>query len=93
MESQFWRDSAQNKLRDVLKNAKIVKPIKNKVAKNLILFLGDGMSLSTVAATRAYIGGEADSLSFEKFTHFGLSKVSECLVNGRINEYLNCATI
>lgn len=77
LESQYWRDNAQNKLRGVLKNANIVRPVKNKVAKNLILFMGDGMSLSTVAATRAYISGEADSLSFEKFTHFGLSKVSE----------------
>lgn len=39
------------------------------------MFLGDGMSLQTVAATRMYMGGEELSLSFEKFPHFGLSKV------------------
>lgn len=52
-----------------------MKPNKDKVAKNVILFLGDGMSLATVAATRSYIKDETESLSFEKFTHFGLSKV------------------
>lgn len=33
------------------------------------------MSLQTVAATRAYMGGEELNLSFEDFPHFGLSKV------------------
>lgn len=49
--------------------------MKPKAAKNIIFFLGDGMSLTTVAATRMYIGNENQSLSFEKFPHFGLSKV------------------
>lgn len=49
---------------------------KPKRAKNIIFFLGDGMSLTTVAATRMYMGNENNSLSFEKFPHFGLSKVS-----------------
>lgn len=39
------------------------------------MFLGDGMSLATVAATRMYLGNENKQLSFEKFAHFGLSKV------------------
>lgn len=46
-----------------------------KRAKNIIIFLGDGMSLATVAATRMYLGNENKQLSFEKFAHFGLSKV------------------
>jgi len=51
-------------------------------AKNVILFLGDGMSLSTVAAARIHKGqlkgntGEEDALSFEKFPYTGLSRVS-----------------
>jgi alkaline phosphatase len=51
-------------------------------AKNVIMFLGDGMSVATLAATRAYIGqsegkpGEEVELSFEKFPHTGISKVS-----------------
>lgn len=50
-------------------------------AKNVIFFLGDGMSLPTLAAARAYIGqregnpGEEYQLSFEKFPATGLSKV------------------
>lgn len=47
----------------------------NNHAKNVIMFLGDGMSLPTVAATRMYMGGEEMNLSFEKFPHFGFAKV------------------
>lgn len=50
-------------------------------AKNLILFLGDGMSLTTITAARIYKGqlqntsGESGHLSFEKFPFTGISKV------------------
>lgn len=46
------------------------------------MFLGDGMSIPTLAATRVYIGqqnnqtGEEVELSFDKFPHTALSKVS-----------------
>lgn len=52
-------------------------------AKNIILFLGDGMSIPTLAATRIYIGqknnetGEEVQLSFDQFPHTALSKVSK----------------
>lgn len=69
-------ENAQTHVKNTVQNEKITKPNKNKVAKNVILFLGDGMSLATVTATRTYIKNEAEILSFEKFTHFGLSKVS-----------------
>lgn len=66
----YWNDFAQNILKTQLK-----KNIPNtKIAKNLILFLGDGMSIPTLAATRVYIGGEEKVLSFEKFPYTGLSK-------------------
>lgn len=51
-------------------------------AKNIILFLGDGMSIPTLAATRAYISqkknqsGTEQHLSFDKFPFSGLSKVN-----------------
>jgi alkaline phosphatase len=51
-------------------------------AKNVIFFLGDGMSLSTIVASRAYLGqmngfsGEEFKLPFEEFPHVGLAKVS-----------------
>lgn len=73
LESKFWRENAQDHLRKlVAANARGTA----KNAKNIILFLGDGMSLTTVAAARMYLGAEQESLSFEKFQHFGLSKVS-----------------
>jgi len=49
-------------------------------AKNIILFIGDGMGISTVAAARIYEGqmrgvdGESNSLSFEKLPWTALSK-------------------
>jgi alkaline phosphatase len=51
------------------------------VAKNVIFFIGDGMSITTLAASRIYMGqmnnrtGENEMLSFEEFPHTGLSKV------------------
>lgn len=73
-DADYWRQNAQSYLQEVLQDPrKVMKP---KRAKNIILFLGDGMSLATVAATRMYMGNENNKLSFEKFEHFGLSKVS-----------------
>ena len=49
-------------------------------AKNIILFVGDGMSMTTVTAARIFAGqqagqsGEDTSLSFELFPWTGLSK-------------------
>ncbi|XP_053378939.1 alkaline phosphatase-like isoform X1 [Mercenaria mercenaria] len=62
-----------------LKKAKQIKP-NIAVAKNVIVFLGDGMGVSTVTAARILKGqlknktGEEEILSFEKFPHVGLSK-------------------
>lgn len=72
-ESDYWRNVAQDHLKQLLEEDKSTDP--DAKAKNIILFLGDGMSLATVAATRMYMGAEEGSLSFEKFPHFGLSKV------------------
>lgn len=53
------------------------------IAKNVIMFLGDGMSIPTLSAARAYMGklagafsGEETHLFFDDFPHTGLSKVS-----------------
>ena len=49
-------------------------------AKNVILFIGDGMGISTITAARIYEGqkrgmtGEENSLSFEKFPQTALIK-------------------
>ncbi len=61
--------------------------INTNVAKNVIIFVGDGMSLPTVSASRIYkaqyegrkagkdVNGEETFLTFEKLPHVGLSKV------------------
>jgi alkaline phosphatase len=52
----------------------------NTTAKNVILFVGDGMGISTVTAARILEGqlrgesGEENRLSFEKFPYVALSK-------------------
>ncbi|KAJ2940327.1 hypothetical protein O0L34_g1 [Tuta absoluta] len=49
-------------------------------ARNVVLFLGDGMSIATLAAARAHLGqrhnrtGEEGSLEFDTFPTVGLSK-------------------
>lgn len=56
-----------------------LRPTRGK-AKNVILFVGDGMGLSTVAAARILEGqlkgrtGEENALSFERFPYLSLSK-------------------
>ncbi|XP_004923692.2 membrane-bound alkaline phosphatase-like [Bombyx mandarina] len=72
---EHWQLQAQWTLR-----SKVLAPLNKKVAKNVILFLGDGMSITTLAATRAYLGqqrglnGEELKLSFEIFPYTGLAK-------------------
>lgn len=67
---KFWFRDGQNYL-----NQRLNTQTNHKVAKNLVIFIGDGMSLSTQMATRAYLGNENTYLSFEKFPYTGLSRV------------------
>lgn len=48
--------------------------LNTNVAKNSILFLGDGMSMPTLAAARIYAGGVEHSLPFEDFPAVAMSK-------------------
>ncbi|PRD27878.1 UNVERIFIED_CONTAM: Alkaline phosphatase, tissue-nonspecific isozyme [Trichonephila clavipes] len=74
--SMFWEKSGQKNLYASLKLQK-----NENIAKNLILFLGDGMGMTTVTSTRIYKGqkknknGEDELLSFDQFPHVSLSKV------------------
>ena len=71
--------SGQNQMK---KTADAVAAIRNTKgsAKNVILFVGDGMGVSTVTASRIFEGqkkggtGEENVLSFEAFPFTGLSK-------------------
>lgn len=75
--SNFWQIEAQKKLKEQLD-----RKLNKNIAKNVIFFIGDGMSISTVTAGRIYSGqkkgfsGEESILSFEEFPYVGLSKVS-----------------
>ncbi|KAL8583360.1 hypothetical protein ACOMHN_035342 [Nucella lapillus] len=74
-EKDFWITEAQKELQEAL-----AVRLNYKVAKNVILFLGDGMGISTVTAARIYKGqrenkrGEETRLHFEKFPFVALSK-------------------
>lgn len=70
MEQRTWYDNAIDELRDSVKFKQ-----NKRQAKNIILFVGDGMGLSTVTASRIYKYGEEGRLSWESFPHFGLLKV------------------
>jgi len=62
---------------------KKAKDIKfDKKAKNIIIFIGDGMGLTTITAGRIFKGqylnknrGEEEMLAFDEFPHTGLAKV------------------
>jgi len=69
LNSDYWIKNAQNVIAD-----KIKQKTNTKKAKNIIFFLGDGMSVHTLTATRAYLGDVSKQLSFEKFPYVGLTK-------------------
>ncbi len=64
---------------ETLAARRAIKP-NTKSAKNVILFVGDGMDPTTVAAARIFDGqtrgeqGEENFLSFERFPHLAYSK-------------------
>ncbi len=70
-----WYNAGQK----ALKEAKQLHPNAHR-AKNVILFVGDGMGVSTVTASRILEGqlqgrdGEKNSLAFEKLPYLALSK-------------------
>lgn len=72
----YWRHQAQ----ETLKNALKLQKLNTNVAKNVIMFLGDGMGVSTVTAARILKGqlhhnsGEETRLEMDKFPFVALSK-------------------
>lgn len=67
--SEYYLDMGMGFVEDQLE-----KEFNKNVAKNAILFVGDGMSMPTLAATRMYLGGEEKALSFEEFPYVGMAK-------------------
>lgn len=72
-EKSVWFESGL----DELKAALSIK-LNTRRAKNVVLFVGDGMGISTMTASRIYKHGEQGRLAWEAFPHMGLLKVREC---------------
>ena len=74
-QSDVWYKDAQSAIEHAKKNTPIVGK-----AKNVIVFIGDGMSLGTITAARIYVGqqngdsGEENVLNMETLPHVALSK-------------------
>ncbi|GFO42559.1 alkaline phosphatase [Plakobranchus ocellatus] len=74
---KYWFEKGKVELANALK---ATENFNERSARNIILFLGDGMGVSTVTASRIRRGqlngdsGEENLLSFEKFPHIALTK-------------------
>ncbi|XP_060647573.1 alkaline phosphatase 4 [Drosophila nasuta] len=81
-DAQFWRRVGLRQLKKIIDQAQKTKENSYKrKAKNIIIFIGDGMGLSTISAGRIYKGqylkhghGEEETLSFDDFPYTGLAK-------------------
>ncbi|KAL7732501.1 hypothetical protein ACLKA6_019144 [Drosophila palustris] len=71
LDTKFWHDKAQSIVAEKLEQH---RKLNENRAKNVILFLGDGMSVHTIAATRNFMGDSNRQVSFEKFPYVGLAK-------------------
>jgi hypothetical protein len=76
LEPSFWYNKAKNELDEAVR-----RQVRNKkVAKNVIVFIGDGMNMPTVTSGRILKGhlngklGAEEDLNFDLFPHSGLSK-------------------
>ncbi|MFT5757743.1 MAG: alkaline phosphatase [Alteromonadaceae bacterium] len=74
-----WFSAGENTIKQAKTNQQNIENLIGK-AKNIILFVGDGMGLSTVTASRILAGqnmgkmGEEHQLSFDKFPFSGFAK-------------------
>ncbi|XP_015115927.1 alkaline phosphatase, tissue-nonspecific isozyme isoform X2 [Diachasma alloeum] len=68
-DADYWRNSARLEIEESLSHK-----WNKKTAKNVIVFVGDGMSIDTITASRIYHRGETSYLAWEKLPHVGLIK-------------------
>ncbi|XP_038129042.1 alkaline phosphatase, tissue-nonspecific isozyme isoform X2 [Cyprinodon tularosa] len=72
---EFWRSKAKQTLQSILD-----RKLNTNVAKNVVLFLGDGMGMTTFTAARILKGqlqnqsGEETVMTMDTFPHVGLAK-------------------
>lgn len=71
LEKSVWFDAGLDELKAAL-NVKV----NTRRAKNVVLFVGDGMGVNTVTATRITKYGEEGRLAWETFPHMASLKVS-----------------
>lgn len=69
-EQLTWFQAGLDDLKNAVKQSRSLQ-----TAKNVILFVGDGMGPSTVTAARIYKAKEEGELIWERFPHMGLLKV------------------
>ncbi|KAK3604591.1 hypothetical protein CHS0354_027445 [Potamilus streckersoni] len=75
-DTTYWRKQGIQNIMDAIKTTE-----NTNIAKNIILFIGDGMGISTITAARILKGqlagklGEEELLSFEKLPNTALVKV------------------
>nr|XP_014092681.2 alkaline phosphatase 4 isoform X1 [Bactrocera oleae] len=79
-DAAFWHEIGMKQLRKAMKVAKKTGEPARK-AKNIIVFVGDGMGLTTITAGRIFKGqylkhgfGEEEMLAFDEFPYTGLAK-------------------
>uniref|UniRef100_A0A2M4A9D2 Alkaline phosphatase n=1 Tax=Anopheles triannulatus TaxID=58253 RepID=A0A2M4A9D2_9DIPT len=78
-DARHWKRSAENYLKQVLSYDEN-RRMKPSVAKNVIIFIGDGMGVASLSTGRIYKGqragrsGEEEQLSFDTFPNTGMSK-------------------
>jgi hypothetical protein len=76
LDPDYWNKLSESSLREALNQQKI-----QKKAKNVIIFLGDGMGITTTTSARILKGqllnnsGEESTLSFDNFPYISLIKV------------------
>lgn len=75
LDQEYWQKVGRDEIETALG-----RPVNWNIAKNVILLVGDGMDPNTVTATRIHKESERGKLSFERFPHMGLLKVSTCVV-------------
>lgn len=88
---------ALRQLEKTIKKAeKVSEKSYRKKAKNIIVFIGDGMGVSTISAGRIYKGqylkhgpGEEETLVFDDFPNTGLAKVSKTYIFKVLQAYIN----
>ena len=91
---EYWLRDAQDAIEARIKRY-AGRSIPEK-ARNVVMFLGDGMSIPTLAAARTLLGqrngrpGEEEELSFESFPTAGLVKV-KCVAKIKLLfQFLRC---